>query len=661
MSYRYMGENLQSFSPFSAPLRNPPEMASPVSSRKGLGGIMQMQPTPTPTQMKKTKVGFFGDRLDDMEDDMGLGGSAYFGQSMMPLREKELFSRFGGGGGMYGGATAGPQTQGMYSSGFGLGSTTVSGSQYSNPVRSSQFPTRSFSSSSSSGNLSGLQTPMSSGPPGAPGSPAISRNGFAMGSHGLLSQGFSSAPGQFGSVATPGVMSNNRTGLGGLGMMSSMSGSGSNLAIGSKHNRPPHIPLGLGGTTNGMSNTLGLSSIYSSSRPSQGMMSPNFPMGDTTSPPNQSMTFNMSDFPALSQQRGIGGNSTSLISGSSSGFSSAMPMPMRSSYGFVTKPPEQPQEFQMHHEDFPALPGATHANQSTETSGNEVAISESNKLPFHIPSSLSSSFGLPDSRAPGSAIDIRDNGSRPAPVGGVIGQKPIASRLMQQSRQPGPPSQQLTQQSSQQPAQTPVNQPGSVTLPAGMVTDQFGMLGLLTFIRAAETDPDLVSLALGSDLTTLGLNLNSPENLYSTFASPFAEAPLRPKDMDYSVPPEYLTNAYIRDKLPPPNKLNRYPDDLLFYLYYNNGGDLFQLAVTAELYARDWRYHKEERIWITRMPGIEPAMKTTAYERGTYYFFDCQNWRKAAKEFHLDYDKLEDRPILPSLGPAAVTPVGVVA
>ena len=61
------------------------------------------------------------------------------------------------------------------------------------------------------------------------------------------------------------------------------------------------------------------------------------------------------------------------------------------------------------------------------------------------------------------------------------------------------------------------------------------------------------------------------------------------------------------------------------------------------------------------MPGIEPAMKTTAYERGTYYFFDCQNWRKAAKEFHLDYDKLEDRPILPSLGPAAVTPVGVVA
>ena len=30
-----------------------------------------------------------------------------------------------------------------------------------------------------------------------------------------------------------------------------------------------------------------------------------------------------------------------------------------------------------------------------------------------------------------------------------------------------------------------------------MVQDQFGMMGLLTFIRAAETDPGLVALALG--------------------------------------------------------------------------------------------------------------------------------------------------------------------
>lgn len=57
-----------------------------------------------------------------------------------------------------------------------------------------------------------------------------------------------------------------------------------------------------------------------------------------------------------------------------------------------------------------------------------------------------------------------------------------------------------------------ISYPGRVTnIPVGMVTDQFGMIGLLTFIRAAETDPGMVHLALGSDLTTLGLNLNSPE------------------------------------------------------------------------------------------------------------------------------------------------------
>lgn len=50
---------------------------------------------------------------------------------------------------------------------------------------------------------------------------------------------------------------------------------------------------------------------------------------------------------------------------------------------------------------------------------------------------------------------------------------------------------------------------------------------------------------------------------------------------------------------------------------------------------RDWRYHKEERVWITRAPGMEPTMKTNTYERGTYYFFDCLNWRKVAKVYIL--------------------------
>ena len=88
---------------------------------------------------------------------------------------------------------------------------------------------------------------------------------------------------------------------------------------------------------------------------------------------------------------------------------------------------------------------------------------------------------------------------------------------------------------------------GKVTnIPASMVKDQFGMVGLLTFIRAAETDPNLVSLALGQDLTALGLNLNSPDNLYPTFGGPWADTPCRLQDIDFHVPPEYLVNSTIR-------------------------------------------------------------------------------------------------------------------
>ena len=264
-------------------------------------------------------------------------------------------------------------------------------------------------------------------------------------------------------------------------------------------------------------------------------------------------------------------------------------------YGMVSKPvSDQTPEFQIQQEDFPALPGAT--NPPTSSSGDVTC-----KTPTNVTSGIDTSL-LKDGKFPGDKTPKR--GIQTHPDGTVS------------------------------------------NIPNGMVNDQFGIVGLLTFIRAAENDPNLVALAPGIDLTTLGLNLNSPENLYSTFQSPWIDLPCRPQDIDFHVPAEYLTNIYIRDKLAP-IKLNRYGEDLLFFLFYMNGGDVLQLASAAELYSRDWRYHKEERVWITRAPNVEPLVKTSSYERGTYYFFDAQNWRKVPKEFHLEYEKLEDRPSLP--------------
>jgi hypothetical protein len=48
-------------------------------------------------------------------------------------------------------------------------------------------------------------------------------------------------------------------------------------------------------------------------------------------------------------------------------------------------------------------------------------------------------------------------------------------------------------------------------VPPNMMLDQFGMIGLLAYLRSAEKEKDFYALALGTDLTALGLNLNSSE------------------------------------------------------------------------------------------------------------------------------------------------------
>lgn len=304
--------------------------------------------------------------------------------------------------------------------------------------------------------------------------------------------------------------------------------------------------------------------------------------------------FDPAEFPSLGNRDNSSGSNQSL---------SARP----NYVGMVKQPAMESNEFQMSNEDFPALPG-------------------------------SNSGGLGQGAMSGSGSQL--DGIMASSIAGLSAE---GSKQLQ-----GGSGQTMSSEEAQSKRGIITSPDGLVTnIPSSMVRDQFGMIGLLTFIRAAETDPNLVSLALGADLTTLGLNLNSEVNLYPTFAGPWAETPCRPQDIDYHVPQEYLVNAAIRDKLAPV-KLNRYKDDVLFYMFYTNVGDVLQLAAAAELYSRDWRFHKEDRVWITRAPGMAPSEQTSTYERGTYYFFDVNNWRKVPKEFHLDYDKLEDRPSLPT-------------
>lgn len=172
--------------------------------------------------------------------------------------------------------------------------------------------------------------------------------------------------------------------------------------------------------------------------------------------------------------------------------------------------------------------------------------------------------------------------------------------------------------------------------------DRYGLLGLLGVIRM--TDPDLSMLALGSDLTTLGLNLNSPDALYSTFASPWVESN---QTAGLNIEPEFHLPSCYNVQPPPPaqSKISTFSDETLFYIFYSMPKDFLQEASAQELYNRNWRYHKELHLWLTKEQGTEPTAKTQAFERGTYIFFDPNSWEKVKKDAILMYESLEDKPI----------------
>ncbi|XP_070581081.1 CCR4-NOT transcription complex subunit 2-like isoform X3 [Ptychodera flava] len=510
----------------------------------------------------------------------------------------------------------------------GIGSIGMGNVPRGMPNPTQQFPGRTVTSHH--GNIPGHVTPTSTGMPMPSG---LQQHPPSSPSRGILSVGprsglFSQVPGNNpqsgmtlpnrGNTMPSGLASPNRQSPSILAMQQQQKQQQQQqqqrLGLGTIGTTPA-TSIGGFGITRGQSNFSTAGVMSSVSQPSFTNSFTSAGIFSDTAP-----TLDLNDFPALNNRGRRGSDS----SNSNIPMNPLTNMAGRTAYGketglvgMVNKQTEPQQEFQIQNEDFPALPGANNAN-NMKTVGNKFSTG----LPLLLPGSNYDGMTNKESgRFPGDKTNAEQN-----------------KRGIQ------------------------IHSDGKITsIPGGMVMDQFGMVGLLTFIKAAETDPNLVALALGSDLTTLGLNLNSPENLYSTFSSPWADTPCRPQDIDFHVPQEYLTNVHIRDKLAP-IKLSRYGEDLLFYLYYTHGGDVLQLAAAAELYNRDWRYHKEERVWITRAPGMDPTVKTNSYERGTYYFFDCHGWRKVAKEFHLEYDKLEDRPHLPpSFGhnPTSSTPVMV--
>ncbi len=137
---------------------------------------------------------------------------------------------------------------------------------------------------------------------------------------------------------------------------------------------------------------------------------------------------------------------------------------------------------------------------------------------------------------------------------------------------------------------------------------KYGLRGLLEVIRM--TDPDLNMLALGTDLSTLDLDLDPSDPLHIMFGSP---APCKPK---FSLPREYCT---LQQPTLKSNHLGSFQPETLFYIFYSMPQDVFQLCAAQELYRRDWRYHAEHKLWFKRAAPTDGV---------SYVYFDPQTWER---------------------------------
>ncbi|KAK9807318.1 hypothetical protein WJX73_001354 [Symbiochloris irregularis] len=245
----------------------------------------------------------------------------------------------------------------------------------------------------------------------------------------------------------------------------------------------------------------------------------------------------------------------------------------------------------------------------------------------------------------GGLMSARESSRGTLAGAGPSQQEALMHHLQQQQQhsqrfQQGPPKAQLQAVGSHEAAGQASAAAASTS---GDSAGDYGLLGLLTVI--SMSDADVTTLALGTDLTTLGLHLNGVEPVYDTFASPWAEYPIKP-DPDFKVPP------YYRHKPPRLHLgyLSKFTQETLFYVFYSMPGDEAQILAADELSHRGWWFHKEHKVWLKRAMPNEPGHKP-APDRSTasaYWIFDPTTWETVRKEnIQVLLSDLERPPNLP--------------
>jgi CCR4-NOT transcription complex subunit 2 len=202
---------------------------------------------------------------------------------------------------------------------------------------------------------------------------------------------------------------------------------------------------------------------------------------------------------------------------------------------------------------------------------------------------------------------------------------------------------------------------GSIGIPP-VGPDGYGILGLLGVIRTP--DRDLNVLALGTDLTSLNLNLNTTEPLHAGFAHPWSDTPSA-KEPALTLPSSY--------KVPQPalktGHFSKFTVGTLIYIFYTMPRDVLQAYSAQELYSREWRYHKENKLWFKKEAPAAGAPAPGPDGSGQYVYWDIGVWDKrpytgpaaALIAAFLGEEEVRIRPAAPQPAPGAGAAAGGAA
>lgn len=162
------------------------------------------------------------------------------------------------------------------------------------------------------------------------------------------------------------------------------------------------------------------------------------------------------------------------------------------------------------------------------------------------------------------------------------------------------------------------------------------------------------SLALGTDLTSFGLNLNTTDNLFASFTSPFNDSQLESSNNLSTTGASNPSAIFAHSGLtfsqicpPPPIKLpycytmhfpvlkeenfSKFNDEILFYIFYHIPNEILQGQAGLHLCKKNWKYVIGRKFWIKNTSDEKNEQNTNNSSKSStpsYVFWDTEKWKE---------------------------------